>query len=712
MSFACRRVQIVLLPALLLTSASAGWANSAQAGGNDSSSVLLITVDTLRADRLGCYGATRVQTPAMDALAREGVRFASAMAQVPITLPSHAVILSGTYPMTNGVRDFTSNGLPPNIELISQAMKRHGYTTAAFVSAFVLNRTWGFNRGFDLYDDHFGSRQFATTDPGNIERRGGKTIDRVLNWLQSPPAQAETKPFFVWLHLYDPHSPYDPPEPFRSEYRGRLYDGEVAYVDSQLARLFTFLKRRGLYNRMWVVLTSDHGESLGEHGEQEHGFFIYQSTLHVPMIFKPPHGIAPPAVLTSAVETIDIAPTLLDLLDIQDAIRLQFQGTSLAGPVLGKSPEVQQAVYAESYYAFHSFGWSPLRSLVAENLQFIQAPQRELYDLREDPNQTHNLAPRQHARATALDQRLTALETRFTAAHPVSTPSGQPLRDAAIQQLKSLGYLAYSAAAEPEDIHGLPDPKQKLPVYNGILHATDLARLGKLAESNAVLRRIQTTEAKLYLIPFLLGENAARAGQWAEAEGDFQGSLKLNPNFLQAIMGMGRSYLNSGDAAKARPWFELAAHNNPNEFLAYQALGLIARQQGRLEEAEGYFRKTLQQQPDYGPAALQLGVTLVELRRYPAAVEPLELATKTDATNAEAWNYLGTARANTGKPEAAIAAYQAALKLKPEYGAARLNLAFTYLKSGDQGNARKQFQILCQQRSPLCQQFRSTFQTP
>jgi choline-sulfatase len=550
----------------------------------------------------------------------------------------------------------------------------------------------------------------GVADPGSIERRGGETIDRVLDWLQSPQTQAERKPFFVWLHLYDPHSPYNPPEPFRTEYRGRLYDGEVAYVDSQLTRLFAYLKRRDLYNRMWIVLTSDHGESLGEHGEQEHGFFVYQSTLHVPLIFKPPHGVAPHAVLAGAVETIDIAPTLLDLLGLQDVIRRQFQGTSLAGAVLGKSPEIRGVVYAESYYAFHSFGWSPLRSLVAGGNQFIQAPQQELYDLREDPRQTHNLASAQRARTAALEQQLTSLETRFAAPHQVTQPSRPPLADATVQELKSLGYLAYAAPAEPGSTTGLPDPKQELSVYNAILRATDLARMGKLAESNAALQRIQTKEPKLYLIPFLLGENSARAGQWAKAIVNFQAALKLNPNFLQAIMGMGRSYLNGGDAEKARPWFELALHNNPNEFLADQGLGLIARQQGRLEDALGYFSKTLQQQPEYSPAALQLGICLVELRRYQEAIKPLELAARTNAANAEAWNYLGTARTNTGQIMVAIAAYQTALRLQPEYSVARLNLAFAYLKSGYPSTARKQFLVLCRQQSPLCQQYQSTFQ--
>ncbi|PYV21597.1 MAG: hypothetical protein DMG24_19115 [Acidobacteria bacterium] len=274
----------VLLTVLLGLCASSSVSQSDSNRPPGHTPVLLITVDTLRADHLSCYGARNVRTPAMDALAAKGVRFENALAQVPTTPPSHAVILTGTYPVYNGVRDFSSGPLPQSVGVLAEAFERQGYDTAAFVSAFVLDSTWGFSRGFETYDDHFDLRQLETGNPGTIERRAEQTINLLLAWFRSRPATGTARPFFVWLHLYDPHRPYTPPEPFRTEYASHLYDGEVAYADSQLARLFAALRRNGLYDRTLIVLLSDHGESLGEHGEDDHGFFIYNCHRGKPLV--------------------------------------------------------------------------------------------------------------------------------------------------------------------------------------------------------------------------------------------------------------------------------------------------------------------------------------------------------------------------------------------------------------------------------------------
>src|SRR6202051_3940604 len=246
--------------------------------------VILITIDTLRADHVGCYGAQGVKTPTLDGLARDGVVFEHALSQVPLTWPSHAVILTGTYPFQNGVQDFTGQPLDPQIRSVAQAFKQSGYSTGAVVSAFVLDRSWGLARGFDLYDDAFSAENFETKDAGLVDRRAGESVAHAIGWLKKTPR----RPFFLWLHLYDPHSPYDPPEPYRSEYRSHLYDGEIAYADHELGNLVSWLKQNHLYDASLIVALSDHGESLGEHGEDEHGFFVYNATVHVPLIVKPP----------------------------------------------------------------------------------------------------------------------------------------------------------------------------------------------------------------------------------------------------------------------------------------------------------------------------------------------------------------------------------------------------------------------------------------
>lgn len=697
------------LGALLLVACCTGAYSQTPPAG--SAPVLLITVDTLRADRLGCYGARRVRTPAMDALAADGVRFANALAQVPITLPSHAVILTGTYPMYNGVRDFTSPGLPPNVGLLAEAFQRHGYATAAFVSAFVLDSTWGLRRGFETYDDHFDPRQFETRNPGNIERRADATMDRLLAWLRprasNPAAQ---QPFFVWLHLYDPHSDYNPPEPYHTQYAGRLYDGEVAYVDSQLARLFSSLRTSGIYDRALIVLLSDHGESLGEHGEDEHGFFVYNSTLRVPLIFKLPRGQGSMArVIQPSVGTIDVAPTLLELLRLRDSLSRQFQGTSLASLILGKSVSSERPVYAETYYPHDSFGWSPLRALSTRRFHYIEAPRPEIYDLAADPDEKRNLYEQRHAESEALRSQLRDFERRYAAT--ASPAKGPPLAPETLEKLKSLGYLAYAAPAGPPATTGaLPDPKDRLKTFRSILRATDLASVGRLDESNALLKTVAIEEPRLYLVPFMLAENAARARRGAEAEQQFLACLKLSPSFQQAVMGLARAYIAQGKGELARPWLELAVHENPHNFLAYHGLGLVARHERQNEEARRYFLKAIEEKPNYAPSHQELGIALVEMQRYTEALGPLTRAAELGPENPVLDNYFGIFYANTNQIEEAIKFYRKALRLKSDYAGARLNLAFAYLKLGDRPSARREFRTLCQQSTPLCQQYRNKFE--
>lgn len=265
-------------------------AGALQAGGPP---VLLITIDTLRADHLGCYGSRTVETPNMDTLAAQGVRFDDALTQVPLTLPSHTVIFSGTYPMWNGARGHNFSRFRPDIGLMAEAFQRHGYTTAAFVSSVVLESSWGLNRGFETYDDHFDSHPSEHGNPVFADRRAEETVRHLLAWFGThDPRSRSAKPFFVWLHLYDPHTPYDPPEPFHSRYAADPYGGEIAYADSQLGPLFDHLREIGFYDRSLIILAGDHGESLMDHGEEEHGFFIYRSTLRVPLILKLAGGMA------------------------------------------------------------------------------------------------------------------------------------------------------------------------------------------------------------------------------------------------------------------------------------------------------------------------------------------------------------------------------------------------------------------------------------
>src|SRR5882672_5565617 len=288
--------------------------------------VILITIDTLRADHVGCYGAQSVKTPTLDGLAHDGIVFERAISQVPLTWPSHAVILTGTYPFQNGVQDFTGQPLAPQFRSVAQAFKQAGYSTGAVVSAFVLDRSWGLGRGFDFYDDAFSAETFQKKDIGLVDRRAEESVAHALAWLKKTPR----RPFFLWLHLYDPHNPYDPPEPYTTDDKGHLYDGEIAYADHELGKLIAWLQQSKLYGSSVIVATSDHGESLGEHGEDEHGFFIYNATVHVPLIVKPSAGSG---ISTQRrrdpVETTSVAASLIQLAGVKDVIEKQFQAKGL-----------------------------------------------------------------------------------------------------------------------------------------------------------------------------------------------------------------------------------------------------------------------------------------------------------------------------------------------------------------------------------------------
>lgn len=700
----------VFAAVVLSLCASTGLCQTDSGSLLEHTSVLLITIDTLRADHLGCYGARGVRTPAMDALAAQGTRFEMSLAQVPITLPSHTVILTGTYPMYNGERDFTSPTLPANVGVLAEAFQRHGYDTAAFVSAFVLDSTWGLNRGFQTYDDHFDPEQFQMRNPSNIERRADKTVERLPAWLQTRGQRGTaTRPFFVWVHLYDPHSPYNPPEPFRSQYAGHLYDGEVAFTDSQLARLFAALRSAGLYDRTLIVLTADHGESLGEHGEDEHSYFIYNATLRVPLIFKLPRGMGQARVVRRVVGTVDVAPTILGLLHMRDPLDRQFQGTSLASDILGKGPASPRPIYSETYYPRDSFGWSELRCVTSDQFKYIQAPHPELYDIRADPEELHNLYAERGSLAAALREQLEGIERRYASGPTQANAAGPPLSPETVEKLKSLGYLAYSAPVEPASNGPLPDPKDRVNVYKAILRAYLYTSAG-FEESNTLLKSLEAQEPRLHLLPFLEAENFARAHRWKEAEQSFLACLKLNPTFEQAIMGLAHLYMEEGKSKEARPWLELAVHRNPHNFLAYYALGMAARWEKNQQEAYRYFLKAVGEKPDYAFSQQELGITLVDLQRYQEALNPLSRAEKLGLENPRLEHYLGTALANVGRFKEAVERYQKALKMEPDLAEARLSLAFAYLNLGDRDSAKREFRTLCQQNASMCQQYRKQFE--
>ena len=656
--------------------------------------VVLITIDTVRADHVGCYGATKVKTPTLDGLARDGIVFERAISQVPLTWPSHAAILTGTYPFQNGVQDFTGQPLDPRFRSVAQIFKQQGYTTGAVVSAFVLDRSWGLARGFDYYDDAFSAEAFRHKDIGLVDRKAGESVTRAISWLLKTPR----RPFFFWLHLYDPHSPYDPPEPFRSLYKGHLYDGEIAYADHELGRLIGWLKQNQLYDRTAIVLLSDHGESLGDHGEKEHGFFVYNSTVHIPLIVKPPTGSGfRPGRVARPVETVAVAPTLTRLAGMKNEIQKQFSSPGL----LSDSAENDTASYSESFYSFSSFGWSPLHALQTSRYHYIEAPTPELYDVIADPQEKNNLASQQTATVAVLEDKLQSLLQHNPFKLAGSGNSG--LSPEALEKLRALGYVAYRSPVSPEALAaGLPDPKSKLWEFNAILDAGDAFHAGDFPTGEALLARVQEKDPQMSAVPYMLGEAALRQQKWDQAAAELQKSLELDSNFDQAMTALARALHEKGDDAGARQWLEKALQRNSQNFRAWYELGWLQARTGNNQDAQAAYEKVLAIQPNFALAQRDLGLIYFDRKDYQHATPYLLQATQLGLKEARVFNFLGICYDRTGRLSRAVQSYRQALWLDANLAEVHLNLGYAYEQLNRKSLAAQEYGKTCRLSVDLC----------
>jgi choline-sulfatase len=689
-------LRVVLVAALLASFdcvAQTARAKTVTTKAQPRPNVILITIDTLRADRVGCYGAQTVKTPTLDALARDGIVFERAISQVPLTWPSHAVILTGTYPFQNGVQDFSGQPLSPQFRSVAQAFKQAGYATGAVVSAFVLDRSWGLGRGFDFYDDAFSAETFQKKDIGLVDRRAEESVAHALAWLKKTPR----RPFFLWLHLYDPHSPYDPPDPYRSEYSGHLYDGEIAYADHELGKLIIWLKQSRLYDSALVVALSDHGESLGEHGEDEHGFFVYNATVHVPLIVKPParSGIRP-GHRSEPVETAAVAPSLLRMAGVKDSIQGQFQSPGL----FGANADRRDSAYSETFYPFSSFGWSPLHALETGRFHYIESPKPELYDLESDPDETRNIIAEQPATVAVLKEK-----TQQLLAHNPFVdyrPAAGNLAPDAQEKLRALGYFGFRAAVSSEAMKaGLADPKDKLWAFNAILKAEDAFHQREDDRAETLLRQVQEKDPNIYVIPFLLGESALRHQSWERAADQLQRCLELNPNFDNAMTGLARALSKLGRMDEAKGWLRKAQESNPENYRAWYQTGLLEAGSDPAAALSSY-QKAIAIQPNFPPGQRELGLALFQQKNYVSAATHLEKAIALGLDDAHIRNFLGICYSQTNRVQESIRSYRVALKLDPKLAEAHLNLAYELRRAGKILQARAEYQAACQLEAKFC----------
>lgn len=436
--------------------------------------LLFITVDTLRADRLSCYNEEHVKTPNMDRLASRGTLFARAFAHSVMTLPSHANILLGTTPPYHGVHDNSNFIVREEFVTLAEHLKTYGYSTGAFVGAFPLDRRFGLAQGFDVYDDHYLQHTPRETLK---ERKAEAVVTGALGWLK----RQAREPWFLWIHLRDPHDPYDPPEPFKTRYPDRLYDGEVAYVDFALGEILLYMEKESLFSKTLTILTGDHGESLGEHGEKTHGFFAYNATLWVPLILVVPGQ--KPGMVGTPVAHVDLYPTVCDVLKIEPPPFLQ--GKSLLPLITGRALP-KKPIYFESLSPYYSLGWAPIRGYVEGEEKFIDSPIPELYDLKEDFAEKLNLA----ANRRVNDLREKTARMLMTQSHLEGPKAEQRMDRETREKLRSLGYVQSALEKRKESFGPEDDAKVLLPFYNRAAEALEISKQGRIEEAIRLLKDI------------------------------------------------------------------------------------------------------------------------------------------------------------------------------------------------------------------------------
>jgi len=636
--------------------------------------VLIITIDTLRADRLGCYGNTTVATPNLDRLAREGALAVDAMAPAPITRPSHVSLFTGLYPAGHGIRDNISRALASDVPTLAEAFKAAGYETAGFVSSIVLSRQSGLGRGFDTFSDRFDAGADAADEArflDILERRGDVAVADAIAWLEAH-ARART---FVWVHLYDPHAPYEPPEPYASRYADRPYDGEVAWSDELVGRLDATLTRLGLHESTLVAVTSDHGEGLGDHGEAVHGFFAYQSTLRVPLLVRGP-GIRPGAKISPVVRGVDVFPTVLDLAAVPPPRSTRgVAGRSLAPVLRGTAATLdEQPAFAESLTPRLHYGWSELRTIREGRWTFILAPRPELYDLARDPGEQHNVVTEETSRArdlrAKLEQRIRADEARA---------SSQPQTgDMPVDFVARLGALGYVGGRLSNGTSANADPKDKVEEYtvlNALLHE-GLLRLRDRDYDGAAMRfhelavrGIDSFESHYYYGQALVGLR-----RWREAAAEFDRAIPRLPGFAASYLMLADCQVAAQDRRGAVEALTRGISAVPTDPRLHRRLGDLYRDAGNLDAALAEFRVAMAADPTEASQWNSTGMILGARGDLTAAESSFRAAIERDPREARYTFNLGLTLERARRSDEAASYFRKTLELDPRFAAARQRL--------------------------------------
>ncbi|HEY7291452.1 MAG TPA: sulfatase-like hydrolase/transferase [Vicinamibacterales bacterium] len=658
-------------------------------GACRSCNVLLITIDTLRSDRVGAFGGRTGVTPNLDRLAASGVRLTRAYTAAPLTLPSHASILTGVSPPVHGLRANGLFRLGPDLPTLATVFKSAGYRTGAFVGAFVLDARFGLGRGFDVYDDRYGEKTAADPTEG-AERRAEDVIAPALAWILGAPGNSQ--PWLSWVHLYDPHDPYRAPEPYASRFEP--YDAEVAYTDAMVGRLIDQLRSAGQLDHTLVVVTADHGESLGEHGERTHGVFTYDVTMRVPWFFWWSGMSGTGRSHDGLARLIDLAPTVADLTGV--AAPSSFEGRSLLPQLNGG--DAAASAYFEAMDANLTRNWAPLTGVVSGSFKLIDLPIPELYDLARDPAEHDNLFTREGDRARTLNALLTDAASRFAA-------KGSSARQATLsaesrQRLQALGYVASSTEPAHRTYTDADDPKRLISVSDDLNRAVAQFNAGERQQGMTAVRGIMTAHPGF---PTAFGMYASMQ----RATGDLPGAIatledivKRNIADTRVIVTLAGYLEEAGAQQKAIGVLEAVIASHPDFADAHNSLGAAYSAIGQHEKARAAFRKVLELDPSSATAYENLGVDELRAGDRQAAIADLTRALEIDPRLPAAHNALATTLMLSGRKDEAIAQWRMAIDLNPRAFDALFNLATALHDEGRRDEARPYIEWFVREAPP------------
>ena len=679
-----KRRRLAIISVLGVLAATTLWVRSAAPPSTTPAArpnVLLITLDTTRADRIGSYGYAGASTPHLDRLAAAGVRFDRALSPAPLTLPAHASLMTGREPYSHGVRNNGYFVLPEDANTLAESFTAAGYDTAAFVSAFVVDRQVGLAQGFAHYDDAL-DRAAGVELSLDVERRGDRTVAAAAGWLG---ARRTDKPFFVWVHLFDAHEPYAPPSPFRERFAERPYDGEIAFSDAAVGTLLEAARYGD--GATTVVVAGDHGESLGEHGESTHGLFVYDAAVRVPLIMAGP-GVPAATVVTDTVRLIDVAPTISELANI--GALAGSAGRSLR-PVMtgGRGREEPPPAYAETYFPQFFMGWSPLRSLRVGNWKFIDAPEPELYDLTRDPDERENLIAQEPARAESLRRAL-----NDTLAAHANAMSPTPMTDDARQRLASLGYVSTARPPAKLGEGDGPDPKRMVGLFEQLRDGNDALTRGDAATAAKIARDAVRQDPANGFARLLEGRAALASNRNRDAIVALTEYLRIVPQSADAHHLLAVAALRLGDRQRALAEEDAAIALDDRHTNAIALRAGLLFSLGRAEEGVSSLRAAVTRDPANRTLMLELADILADARKFDEAEAEYRRVLAGDPANGRALTGLGVVLAATGRLEAALEQLARAVEVQPRDEESRFARAEVLAGLGRHEEARAEFEHL------------------